>query len=488
MSQPRVRAAGDRRYGGVVSTVVETAGLKAVVLLGFLFAVTVYSALNGVRAVEGVTAGAALVVLLAAALAYDRAKLSERVDLVGVVVLLLATGYVYLEYLGVRQYVWYPMAAATVLAAVVAYEAYRWLDDPDVVEFFTEVDVVGLYGVVLLLIYSLLLAGGHLDFIYSPYFPAMLFVFVATVFTTSISYLNDRHENPDRGELHGRLISVVRGLKDIDHEDRAKLVSHVRAVANAINGVQLPSEVVDEDGPVPVVLPVDEPARNFTPGLAATLSALHRRRFTGYLVDDDGSVVLLKNGRPTKYYRADDGVYGDGRDVEDLPDTVFGPTTAFHAPYSLVDAVEQVTPEAGGAADERPTDVEPKLDDETDGAEAEAPSDSLSRRRAEREFEESEAAQAMEDLGLTGGTEAFDVGDVAEAASDAGEEADDGSRPATEADVGAEARDDADDEAEDADETEAKKVDSDSGETVLDVGGDEIDLEEMYDLADEMFD
>lgn len=332
----------------VVATFLETAGLKAVVLVGFLFTVTVMSAMYGVRAVEGLYAGAALAAVLAVALVFERLVLRSRTDVVGFVVLAVVVGYTAVEYTGRRQDLWFPAAAAGLLAVTMAVEAWRWLDDPDVVEFFNEIDIVGLYGVILLIVYSLLLVGGQLDFIYSPYFPAVLFVFVATVLVSSISYLSGGQEMPGRGELHERLISVVRGLDDIGYEDRQPLVDHVRAVANAINGVQIPTRVGDDEGSVPVVLPVDRPQEKVYPRLESTVEHLNHRRFTGYLVTEASDVVLFKNGRPCKYYLREDDVFGSPDTVEDLPEIELGEAYAFHAPYSLVDSVEAVTPAEPG--------------------------------------------------------------------------------------------------------------------------------------------
>ncbi len=342
----------------MVETFLDTAGLKAIVLVGFLFGVTVLSAVYGVRHVEGVWAGAFLVAALAVALTFERAFLVDRVDVVGVVVLAIAAGYTALEHLGVNQDVWFPVASAGLLAVAISIEAWRWLDDPDVLEFFNRVDIVGLYGVILLLVYSLLLAGGQLDFIYSPYFPAVLFVFVATVLVSSVSYLSGGSVTPEKGELHERLISVVRGLESLDSQTREPLVNHVKAVANAINGVQLPSKVRDDQGPVPVVLPVDGPREKLPPGMERAATHLNRKRFTGYLVDDDGDVVLFKNGRPSKYYDREADEYGVGDGVEDLPDSLsLGMAYAYKAPYSLVDAVEDVTPVASpGSTDLHPGD------------------------------------------------------------------------------------------------------------------------------------
>lgn len=335
---------GETGRGPVVDTFFETAGLKAVVLVGFLFAVTVTSAVYGVRAVEGLYAGAALAAVLAVALVFERLLLRDRTDVVGFVVLAVVIGYTAVEYTGQRQNLWFPAAAAGLLAVTMAVEAYRWLDDPDVLEFFNEIDIVGLYGVILLIVYSLLLVGGQLDFIYSPYFPAVLFVFVATVLVSSVSYLTGGQEMPGRGELHERLISVVRGLDDIGYEDRQPLVDHVRAVANAINGVQVPTRVGDDEGSVPVVLPVDRPQEKVYPRLESTVEHLNHRRFTGYLVTEAGDVVLFKNGRPCKYYLREDDVFGSPDTVGDLPGIELGEAYAFHAPYSLVDSVEAVTP------------------------------------------------------------------------------------------------------------------------------------------------
>lgn len=413
-----------------VDSVADLITVKGIVLVLYLSVITGVSFVAG-RAAHGFLAGAGLAPLLAAAVAYDYSR-NDRLDYVGVAAVGIVAAYTALEYIGVLQDLWFPVSASLLLLATSAYGAWREGVD-DAAEFVEHLDVVGLHGGVLLLLYSLLLAGAPLEFIYAPVFPAVLLFFSVSLLVTTIAYAT-RAPPAASDELHHRLVSVVRGLEDVSDEDRERLGEHVRAVAQALTGVAVPSRVTVDDGPVPVVLPVADPPVYESDGADDLLSHAKESRITGYAVDN-GDVVLFRNGMPTRYYLADEDRFG--HDV--LPDGRFEDARLYTAAYTFVDAVESVVPDAGA------------------GVEGD-------------EWAE-DAVERVEDVGET-------VDSLLEGETDGTDEAE----PEA-ADSDAETEPDEDDEAK-----PELSEDDDRGSGKIDVGGDELDLDEMFDKAEDLFD
>jgi len=251
---------------------------------------------------------------------------------------------------GVLQYLWFPVASAVLLLAAAGYRSWtEGVSTP--AEFVEHLDIVGLYGGILLLVYSLILWGGQLTFIYSRLFPAILLMFVVSLLVTTLAYATrSTGLGMPSEELHRRLVSVVRGLDDIeDDEDRERLGSHVLAVAQALTGFRIPSRVTVSEGPVPVVLPDTEPMETQPRDVWSLLGRLKGRRFTGYVVDENGNVILFRDGSLRKFYLADEGEYVT--DKERLGDVDgFGEVLVYTAPYGFIDSVDSITP--GGRTSE----------------------------------------------------------------------------------------------------------------------------------------
>lgn len=409
-----------------LGSVADLITVKGVVLILYLSVITGVSVVVG-RAAHGFVAGGGLAVLLVAAVVFEYVRY-DRVDHVGVASVIIAVVYSALEYVGTLQNLWFPVSAAVLLLATSGYQA--WRDDvADAAEFVEHLDIVGLHGGVLLLLYSLLLAGAPLEFIYAPVFPAVLLFFAVSLLVTTIAYAT-RTPSVASDELHHRLVSVVRGLDDIDDENREKLGEHVRAVAQALSGVAVPSRVTVEDGPVPVVLPATDPPVYEADGVDNLMRRIEKSGVTGYAVED-GDVILVKNGTPTRYYLDEEDRFGHP-DV--LPEGRFESARLHSDAYVFVDAVESVVPEPGESveADEWAEDAVESVEDVQDSV----------------------------DTLLTA--------DEPDAGSD------------TSVSEGGEDTEEDDEETDGSDDTNrAGKID---------VGGDELDLDEMFDKADEMFD
>lgn len=319
---------------------------KGVVLLVFLAGITVASIAVG-EAIEGVLPGAALAVLLVCAVAYEDVR-NETIDVVGVVAVVLATVYTGLEYIGIRrQGLWFPLVAAFLLLATSAFVAWR-AETEHAAEFVEKLDVVGLHGGILFILYSLLYLAVSTteastnELLFSPVIPAVVLFFALSLLGTTVAYAA-RSSTVDvaSDELHHKLVSVVRGLAELDDtEERESLGQHVRSVAQALSGVQLPSSVGVSDGRVPVVLPVSgEPAFE-AEDIDELLKATGESGLTGYAVSDGGSAILFKNGKTAVYYIAPKDHFGTNPDV--LPYGYFGDSRVYASPYSFVDAVEDV--------------------------------------------------------------------------------------------------------------------------------------------------
>ena len=443
-----------------LGSVADLITVKGVVLVLFLSVITGVSLVLG-SAAHGFVPGAVLVVLLAAAVAFEYVR-NRRLDYVGAAAVVVVSGYTALEYIGTLQNLWFPVSSAALLLATAGYGAWRE-DVSTAAEFVENLDVVGLHGGVLLLIYALLLGGAPLEFIYAPVFPAVLLLFAVSLLVTTVAYAA-RSPSVDSDELHHRLVSVVRGLGELDDEDdRDKLGEHVRAVAQALTGVALPSAVTVEDGPVPVVLPASGPAVYEADGVDDLLSRARDSGVTGYAVDA-GDVVLFKNGKPTRYYLADEDRFGH---PEALPDGRFGEADLYTAAYVFVDAVESVAPEPGEAveADEWAEDAVDRVEDVQGAVDTLLGADTAEAEGEPGEEVGGRAEDTPEPHAATEPTETTET-ETAEPA-------------ATETDsLGA-----------DEDEEEPLGADDEARDGAkIDVGGDEIDLDEMFEKADEMFD
>jgi len=406
-----------------LGSVADLITVKGVALVLYLSTITGVSVVAG-RAAHGFVTGGVLAVLLISAVVFEYTRY-DRTDYVGVASVGVAVGYTALEYVGTLQNLWFPVSAAVVLLVTSGYQA--WRDEvADAAEFVEHLDIVGLHGGVLLLLYSLLLAGAPLEFIYAPVFPAVLLFFALSLLVTTIAYAT-RSPSTDSDELHHRLVSVVRGLEDIDDENREKLGEHVRAVAQALTGVAVPSRVTLDDGSVPVVLPATEPPIYESDGADDLIGRIRETGLTGYAVDG-GDVMLVKNGTPTVYYLAEEDRFGHA-DV--LPDGRFENARLYADAYVFVDAVESVVPEPGSSVegDEWAEDAVDRVEDVQDDVDALL---AVDEKRDEKTVTSSDGA-----------------------------EEDDGS-----------------DEEDDTDDQTGR----------IDVGGDELDLDEMFDKADEMFD
>ncbi|MDY6780017.1 MAG: hypothetical protein SV760_05640, partial [Halobacteria archaeon] len=184
--------------------VIDTTGTKGIILVSYLVLVTLVSSVWGTRSLEGVLPGAVLVIALSAGLAFEKNSLDRDTDVLGVTIVGIAIVYTFLEALGIRQGLLFPLVSAGVLLGTVAYDSSR-KRSTDLIEFLGSVDLVGLYGSILLVVYSLLYVGGQLSFIYSPYFPGFILAFVATVLSTSVGYMSRASKSSTQispGELH----------------------------------------------------------------------------------------------------------------------------------------------------------------------------------------------------------------------------------------------------------------------------------------------
>ena len=322
--------------------------VKGVFLLVFLTGIAVASVVTG-ESMEGVLPGAFLAVLLGGAVVYEDVR-NDRVDAVGVVAIVLATVYTGLEYIGVAQGMWFPVAAAAVLLTTAGAVAWRNLEeDEQTASLVDNIDIVGLHGGILLILYSILLAGASIEFIRSPFLPVVLLFFVLSLLGTTVAYAaRSPPVEVASDELHHKLVSVVRGLGDIeDDEDRENLGQHVRSVAGSLSGVGVPSRVETSDGRVPVVLPVSGEAAYETHDLDDLLSELRERGLTGYAVHEDGNVLLAKEGEVVAYYVSPKDEFGTNPNV--LPYGYFGDARVFTDSYAFVDSVESVLPLGGKA-------------------------------------------------------------------------------------------------------------------------------------------
>jgi len=427
--------------------------VKGVVLLLALSFITGVSVVAGVRVVEGPLPGIILTALLLGAVGVESSK-HDRKDYVGVVAVVAAAAYTTLEFAGILQYVWFPVTTAVALIGASALTSVK-REPETAAEFVENLDIVGLHGGILLLVYSLLLWGGQLSFIYAPVFPAVLLVFVLALLVTTIAYATRTTElgmQPD--ELHHRLVSVVESLRGIEGEDRERLGEHVRAVADALTGFPIPTEVEISEGPIPVVLPDTNPVAYNTKNVYALRGRLDSARFTGYAVDEQGNVLLSKNGSPAKYYVASEDRYV--ADADELPAGAFSNARVYTAAYAFVDSVVSVTPTPEHAEEEETETVEKEVTEEA-------------------EEKEGWASQA--------------VGRVTDVRDNMDSLLVDGEEIIPEEDVESEAEEIAQEKGEEEifdEEGDGEEEKSPIESTTLDVGGDEIDLEDMFDKADEV--
>jgi hypothetical protein len=438
-------------------TVMETAGTKGVILVLYLVAVTAGAATAGMSVVEGVLPGALLVALLAVGILVEVSVLERSVDHVGVLMMGIGLAYAVTEYLGVAQGLWFPAGASGVLLASVVVDAVRHgtEDGFDVVDTLGSIDIVGLYTGILLAVYALLYSGDQLAFLQTPYFPAFALAFAVSILLTSTAYISRAAAKAeDPGKLHRRLVSVIGSLDDVeDDEEKREIAQHVRAVAGALNGVEIPCNVEDEEGRVPLVLPVSHKQIAFrSADLAGAMEELQRiedGRLDGFLIDGDRNVGFVRSGDLVKFYLRRTERYGDDRENLASSDAFEADVRGYRADRALIDAVIEVTPE--------PSDAVALLEE----TEAEI----------ERRLEGSGSAPPDGEGGaVPGGTESGGVADRADGSS-AG-----GPRPTEEKyDI------------EDIEDVDGGEPESDTTAD-LDVGGRDIDLEEMLEQANEVFD
>ena len=402
---------------------------KGVVLLVFLTGITATSIVTR-EAVEGVLPGAVLAASLVIAVIYEDLR-NETIDVVGIVGVALATVYTGMEYIRVtRQGLWFPLTAAFLLLATSGIVAWR-ADTDNAAEFVEKLDVVGLHGGILFVLYSLLFVGISTaeastdEFLLSPVLPAVLLFFALSLLGTTVVYAaRSSTVNVASNELHHRLVSVVRGLTEIDdEEDRESLGQHVRSVAQALTGVRLPTRVGISDGRVPVVLPVSEEPVFKAEDLDALLSGTDEKDITGYAVSDDGSAILFKNGETAVYYIAPKDQFGTNPDV--LPYGYFGDARVYASPYSFVDSVEavltkttageteEISQEAVGTTEESREDTD-KAYDSHDG--------NVVPDEIEAEAEEIAEEKGVEDMFSDEEAAAEDGDEISEEADDEGDE------------------------------------------------------------------
>jgi len=316
---------------------------KGVVLLLFLTGITVGSVVAG-EALEGVLFGASLAALLLVAVVYEDVQ-NGTIDAVGVVAVVLSVAYTGLEYVGVEEGLWFPLASAFLLLTTAGIVAWRKAeDDAAPAEFIDELDIVGLHGGILFVLYAILYVGAPAAFLTSPFVPALFLFFVVSLLGTTVAYATRSSSmDVEADELHHRLVSVVRGLDEIeDVESREKLGQHVRSVAQALSGVQVPSRVEVSDGHVPVVLPTSGNPVYESNDVDDMLKKLEESDITGYAVHEDGNVLLVKNGKTAVYYVAPKDKFGTSTNA--LPYGYFSEAKVYTSAYAFVDSVESVLP------------------------------------------------------------------------------------------------------------------------------------------------
>lgn len=270
----------------------------------------------------------------------------EKVDVVGLVMLVLVLGYVVLSFwslpVGWRGTV---VAAAVVLAAVVYDYAAVEGEDSEV-----NVDVVGFAVAEVLVLRSVVTSTGWSGFADSPTFGAIAFlVYGGTVaaFAGHAAVTREVIVSRTDDEIHRTLFGVLGNLRIIeDGTTRKKMAAEMRRAAASLDGVELPSVVEDNEGAVPVVVSERQPdGRLFTAEVEEVLETAANDGFTGYVVYGNG-VLIFRNGGLSKFYA--DGEYG--YDPRELEDRITEAT--FHSlEHGTLNDLDEVTPsEKRGAA------------------------------------------------------------------------------------------------------------------------------------------
>lgn len=342
--------AGTRRFLGSMADIVTVKGL---ILLFFLSVITGVSVVSG-TVVEGFYPGLALTFLLAGSVLIEKIYY-DRFDSVGVVAVGLAAAYTALEFVGVLQDLWFPVASALLLLSTAAYDSWSQ-GFADGAQFVENLDVVGLHGGILFLLYGILLLGAPLEFIYAPVFPAVLLFFALSLLLTTVAYAA-RSPPVTSEQLHQRLVSIVdelsefeEALEEVPSPDKGEvkrfrqMARHVHAVARALQGIHVPSRVSVDGKPLPVVLPSSGHPVYDADSYDALTDFVRGSRLTGYAVAD-GDVLLIKNGEPTLYYLSDKGRFGH---ADALSGDRFEEASVYSAAYAFVDSVESVLPLPGG--------------------------------------------------------------------------------------------------------------------------------------------
>jgi hypothetical protein len=363
------RSTGARSDSGAQDTyltkLVRVLGWKGPILLSaVLLATAVRSALPRF-ARWGPTAMAAAGLLILGVLWRRRApSVQVRTDVVGLALAAVLAAAGGLRTAGVVEPWWlYGGLAGVVLLAVIV--DYWWSDERSVsgewrkrdlrVPEILKVDLTGMVAAESLLIYAILLGSGWSDFANSPYFGGLLFYFGASIFAIAAGYTEIARESSrsrqDYG-LHEFLLETLIDLQGVDDRTLQRdLARNLRSVAERLEGARIPSIVNDDDGPVPVVLPTDDPIKLYqgrsAEGLVAALAA---EDLTGYAVTDEGDVYLARNGSLVKHY-ADGTWHTEAGELDAEAERAL----LYATPHGLLNLVDGVTPPEYGDRDTGPS-------------------------------------------------------------------------------------------------------------------------------------
>ena len=296
---------------------------------------------------------------------------TEKVDAVGLAFVVLVAGYVLLSLwnIGVG---WRAagVAAGVVLGAVVYDYAAVNDEDGDL-----SVDVVGFAVAEVLVLHAVVTGTGWNAFANSPTFGAIAFlVYGGTVaaFAGHAAVTREIVVSRTDDEIHRTLFGVLGNVRTVEDETtRKKMAVEMRRAADALDGVEIPSVVEDDEGAVPVVVPTRQPdGRLFTADADEVLRTAADEGFTGYVVYGN-DVIIFRNGGLAKFYV--DGEYG--YDARELDDRITEAT--FHAlNHASLNELDEVTPneergaavvtEDAGAASEGEGEGDEDGDDEED--------------------------------------------------------------------------------------------------------------------------
>lgn len=369
-----------------VSKLAEVMGVKGTVVLLALLAMTSLGSLAPNYA-SGYYAGALLSIALLIAVVADKwlSVGDDEFDRVGIAMFLVAAAYTAMKYLETTaagsyasiEWLFALAGAVFVLAAVIndywrsgeKLEDYTWKKTDTRTPELLRIDLVGFLAAEILVVYSLLRAGGWTAFVHSPAFPALAFVVASSFFALVAGYTVITREIEVSGigdEFHELLIGVIRGLKDLEDDDvREDIAERMRLIAENVRGVTLTSVIEDRYGGIPVVLPTFDPVAWYEDtGLYDVLDDVKGEGVTGYIVWDD-NVILLRNGNVVKYYVG--GEYGDETDKLDEGRV---DADVFELPHSVLNELQTITPRPYEEVEEAP-EPEEREEEEKEVAEKE---------------------------------------------------------------------------------------------------------------------